>query len=205
MKMRSKNRSTGYWHGYTASWRFQMNEYSSTPRFEESVRKSFGVPEIRSEFVNQVYGDLMQHADAKSRKSRPFFGLRPAWTVALAILSLMIIGTLAIGPQRVYAAVAQLLGYIPGVGIVDQSSPIRVLAEPVSVTRDGITITVTSATLAGDRTHIDYRIFGVPGSAYPEREDVMGCIQPEYLRLPDGTRLNRIDNDFGPVPAGINA
>ncbi|HEX7393449.1 MAG TPA: hypothetical protein VF313_00840, partial [Anaerolineaceae bacterium] len=115
-----------------------MNEWTSTPQFEENVRQSFGVPEIRSEFADQVYGDLMQRAVAKSRKPRPFFGLRPAWSIALAILSLMIIATLAIGPQRVYAAVLQLFGYIPGVGIVDQSSPIRVLAEPVSVTRDGI-------------------------------------------------------------------
>jgi hypothetical protein len=181
-----------------------MNEWTSTPQFEENVRQSFGVPEIRSEFADQVYGDLMQRAVAKSRKPRPFFGLRLVWTVALAILSLMIIGTLAIGPQRVYAAVLQLFGYIPGVGIVDQSSPIRVLAEPVSVTRDGISITVTSATLTGDRTHIDFRIFGVPGSAYPEREDVMGCARRAYLRLPDGTQLARMDNDFQPVPVGVN-
>ena len=64
---------------------------------------------------------------------------------------------------------------------------------------------MTSATLTGDKTHIEYRIFGVPGSAYPDREDVMGCTTSEYLRLPDGTQLARIDNDFEPVPAGINA
>ena len=152
-----------------------MTEWISSPQFEENVRQSFAVPEIRPEFVDQVYGDLMQRAVAKSRKHHPFFGLRPAWTVALAILTLAIIGMLAIGPQRVYAEFLKLFGYIPGVGIVDQSNPIRVLAEPVSVTRDGITVTVTSATLTGDRTQIAYRIFGVPGSAYPDREDVAGC------------------------------
>ena len=181
-----------------------MNDWTSTPQFEEDVRQSLSVPEIRSEFVDQVYGDLMHRANAKSRKSRPFFGLRPAWTVALAILSLMIIATLVIGPQKVYASVMKLFGYIPGVGIVDQNSPIRVLAEPVTVTREGISITVTSATLTGDRTQVVYRIFGVPGSAYPDREDEMGCMQREYLRLADGTQLAQVNYGYQPVPASVN-
>lgn len=181
-----------------------MNEWTSTPQFEENVRQSFGVPEIRSVFVDQVYGDLMQRAATKSQKSRPVFKLRPAWIAVLVFVILLTACTLIVGPERVYNAVRQLFGYIPGVGIVDQSSPIRVLAEPVSITRDGISITVTSATLTGDRTHIDYRTFGVPGSAYPDREDVMGCTQQPYLRLPDGTRLARMDNDFLPVPVGVN-
>ncbi len=182
-----------------------MFEGTSTPRFEESVRQSFGVPEIRPVFVDKVYGDLMRRAAEKPGRTRRFFGLQPAGFAALAILALMLIVTLVIGPQRVYAAIMELFGYIPGVGIVDQSSPIRTLAEPVSITRDGISITVTSAVLTGDRTHIEYRIFGVPRSAYPDREDVVGCIQSEYLLLPDGTRLDRAGGDFPPIPAGVDA
>jgi len=181
-----------------------MTEWISSPQFEEKVRQSFAVPEIRPEFVDQVYGDLMQRAVAKSRRHQSFFGLRPAWTVALAIFTLMIIGTLVIGPQRVYAEFLKLIGYIPGVGIVDQSAPIRVLTGPVSVTRDGITVTVTSATLTGDRTQIAYRIFGVPGSAYPDSENVAGCWSREYLRLTDGTQLAQINYGYEPVPMSVN-
>ena len=181
-----------------------MNEWNSPPQFEDSVRQSFGVPEIRSKFVDEVYSDLMQRAVAKSRKHHPFFGLRPAWTVTLAILTLLIIATLTIGPQRVYAEFMKLFGYIPGVGIVDLNSPIRVLAEPVSVTRNGVIVTVTSATLTGEKTQIAYRIFGVPGSAYPDREDVAGCIQREYLRLADGTQLAQINYGYEPMPANVN-
>ena len=180
-----------------------MNDWTFSPQFEENVRKSFNVPAIRAEFVDQVYGELLQRATLKSEKPRSLFRLRPAWSVALFILFLIMLGTLAIGPQRVFAAIGRLFGYIPGVGIVDDSAPIRVLSEPVTVTREGISITVTSATLTGDRTHIEYRIFGVPGSAYPDREDVIGCIQQPYLRLPDGARLTR-ENDFPPVPANVN-
>ncbi len=39
-------------------------------------------------------------------------------------------------------AIGRSLGYIPGTGIVEQGAPIRVLAEPVSLTRDGITLTI---------------------------------------------------------------
>lgn len=180
-----------------------MNDRTSLPPFEEDVRASFFVPPIRPEFVERVQADLAQRAAGKSRKPHLLVGLRPAWAITLAILLMMLISTLLIGPQRVYAAVMHLLGYIPGVGIVDQNNPIRVLAEPVSVTRDGISITVTSATLTGDLTHIDYRIFGVPGSAYPASENLMGCIQQPYLLLPDGTRLTP-EKDFPPVPASVN-
>lgn len=177
-----------------------MNERASTLLFEEKVRQSFGVPEIRTEFVDQVYGDLMRRAGAKSRKSRPFFGLRPAWTVALAIFSLIIIGALVIGPQRVYAAVLHLFGYIPGVGIVDESSPIRILAEPVSISRDGITVSVNHAVLMGTETRIDFGVSGVPYSAYPKDEVVSGCITNPYLLLPDGTKTDI----SAPIPANVN-
>ncbi len=143
----------------------------------------------------------MQQAESQRQLNRPGL-LGPAWIVAF-VMVVVVVGILLIGPQRVVAAMRGWIGYLPGVGIVDPSAPIRVLAEPVTVTRDEISITVTSATLTGDKTHIEYRIFGVPGSAYPDREDVMGCIQPEYLRLPDGTQLAP-EKDFPPIPANVN-
>ncbi len=180
-----------------------MSDITPTPQFEEEIRAAVAVPLAHEEFVKSLHARLIQQAASQRKFNRPIF-LRPAWIV-VSVMAVLVLGILLIGPQRVMAAMRSLMGYLPGVGIVDQSAPIRVLAEPVTVTRDEISITVTSATLTGDKTHIDYRIFGVPGSAYPNWEDVMGCTTSEYLRLPDRTRLNRIDNDFGPVPAGINA
>jgi Tol biopolymer transport system component len=181
-----------------------MNEWNSTTQFEESVVTSFDIPGIRPEFVDHVYGDLMQRAEAKSRLSKPILRLRPAWIAALAIIALVIVGTLAIGPQRVYAEIIKLFAYIPGVGVVDTSASIRVLEEPVSVTRDGITVTVTSATLTASKTQIAYRIFGVPGSSYPQHEDEAGCTQREYLRLSDGTQLVQVNGGYEPVAENVN-
>jgi len=173
--------------------------------FEEKVRAAVEAPAPRDEFVQALWTRIARAAPASGATQRGGvrrMHFRPAWIGLSVVLLALVITTLIIGPMRVYAAIRGLLGYIPGVGIVDQSAPIRVLAEPVIQTREGITITVTSATLTSDRTHVEYRIFGVPRSAYPDREDISGCYQPEYLLLPDGTKLER-QQDYPPVPADV--
>ncbi len=181
-----------------------MTNPGSLP-IEEKVRAAADVPAPRDAFVQDLWQRIERAPRTTragvTRVARPL-SLRPAWIGLSVLLAASIITTLIIGPMRVYAAFRRLLGYIPGVGIVDQSAPIRVLAEPVSQTRDGITITVTSATLTADVTHIEYRIFGVPRSAYPDREDVHGCFSSDYLLLPDGTRLERMQ-DYPPLPANV--
>ena len=173
--------------------------------FEEKVSAAVDTPLPPDEFVQGLWIRLAQTAPGSRVRQaggvRRMY-LRPAWIGLGVVLVALAIATLIIGPTRVYAAIRGLLGYIPGVGIVDQSGPIRVLAEPVSQTRDGITLTVTSATLTSDRTHVEYRIFGVPRSAYPDREDVHGCFESDYLLLPDGTQLKRMQ-DYPPLPVDV--
>jgi hypothetical protein len=130
------------------------------------VSRAFNVPPIRKDFVAQVYRELMQRADARSRKRRSSLRLRPAWSIMFVILALLMIGTLVIGPQRVYAEVLKFIGiYVPGVGVVEEGTSIRVLAEPVTQTRDGITVTVHEAYLTDEKTIILYSIQNVPNSA----------------------------------------
>ncbi|MCC6147220.1 MAG: PD40 domain-containing protein [Anaerolineaceae bacterium] len=179
-----------------------MSDLSPTPQFEEEIRAAVAVPLANEQFVKSLHTRLIHQAASQRKVNRPFF-LRPAW-VTVFIITILAVSILVIGPQRVLAAVRGLFGYIPGVGIVDQSAPIRLLAEPVSVTRDGITVTVTSATLTREKTQVAYRIFGVPGSAYPDHEDISGCMQREYLRLADGTQLAQINYGYEPVPANVN-
>jgi hypothetical protein len=189
-----------------------MTSPTSSNSIEDQLHAAMRMPHPRPEFLASLRARLVDEVELD--RDAAFTGslgariklafCRPAWVTIMVVLFLLAVGLLAVGPQRVLAAFRQVFGYIPGVGIVEQGVPIRVLAEPVSITRDGITITVTSATLTGDRTQIDNRIFGVPGSAYPNREDVVGCTQREYLRLPDGAQLTYIGNDLPPIPAGVN-
>ncbi len=148
--------------------------------------------------------DLLPDILAQIEKgTRPKMKTRTMLLVAFATF-ILIAGITFFSIPGAVNAMLRLFGYVQGMGAVDQGSSIRVLAEPVTVTREGISITVTSAILANNRTHIDYRIFGVPRSAYPDREDVVGCMQDPYMRLPNGSQLTLTGEDYPPVPAGEN-
>jgi hypothetical protein len=130
------------------------------------------------------------------------------------LLFLVILLALTLLTGAVYA-IGRSLGYIPGVGIIDQSAPLRVLAEPVTLTREGVTITVTEAVLSADKTVVLLKVEGVPREAYPNDESI-GCMGSANLRLADGTLLegghigaggwthfeNRLE--YGPIPANVN-
>ncbi len=177
-----------------------MSEWTVSPEFEEQIRRSYGVPGIRPEFVASLEARLMQNSGGESLRPSRVWGLRPARAALMGLLVILILTTLLIGPQRVSAGIKKLLGYIPGIGFVDPEGSMRMLAEPVRQTRDGITVAVNLAFLLQDETRLEYGVSGVPLSAYPEREAVTGCDGRPYLRLWDGSRVE-ID---APVPAGVH-
>ena len=163
-----------------------MPEITPTPQFEDEIRAAVAAPAADEVYVKKLHARLMQQA-VSSTQPRRRVSLRALW-VAVIVLAALAASTLLIGPQRVVEAMRSLFGYLPGVGIVDQSAPLRVLAEPVSLTREGITVSVNQATLTASQTQIEVGISGVPLTAYPKDEAVTGCIEQSYLRLPDGTR-----------------
>ncbi|HEY5156870.1 MAG TPA: DUF4179 domain-containing protein [Anaerolineales bacterium] len=164
-----------------------MNDYTPFTQLEAKIRAAVAVPQALPEFVNRLQTDLMHQADLKNRKAlRPFY-LRPAWIAFLTVITLLIASTLIIGPQRVFAAVRQLFGYIPGIGIVEQSSGIRVLAKPVSVEKNGITVTVNQVVADATRTFVAYSVVGIPPwdkSGFPI------CTDRPSLQLADGSILS---------------
>jgi hypothetical protein len=166
-----------------------MTEWRPDPKFEDNIRESFGVPEPRAKFLSDLQSNLERRASEKKMDRRAALPLRPAWAIPTAILAALLLVTLAIGPRKVFAAFKQLLGYIPGIGIIEQGNGLRILAEPVTLTREGITITVSQAVLTGAGTQLEYSITGVSLSAYPREESNPGCMDAGYLRLPDGTQL----------------
>ncbi len=180
-----------------------MSEHNPFDKLELNLKNAYTDASATPQFVSQLNMQLSQRVGRLPQsKAKPFY-LRPAWLVTAGILMVLMISFFVIGPARVAAAVQRLLGYVPGVGLVSTDAPLRILEQPVEQTRDGVTLTVTSALLSADSTHIEYRVFGIPRDAYPDSEDVPGCMQQEYLRLPDGTRLDRM-NDYPAVPAKVN-
>jgi hypothetical protein len=168
-----------------------MSELNPTPEFEEKVRKATAVPDANPEFVHKLQKELA----GRPVRMKPHFRMKPAWAFAFAILLLTVIAS---APMAV-SALKRLLGYIPEVGVVENTGNVRMLAEPASVTRDGVTITITQAMVYADHVELTYSVQGIAES-YDTGNDMCGYVHPNNdfwsdadadLRLPDGTIVRR--------------
>jgi len=115
--------------------------------FESELRNAFASADAQQGFVDALAGRLRTNSATAKSAHRPNMRLRPSWVVILSVIALLIASILFIGPDKVYAEFLKLLGYIPGIGIVDQAQSVRVLSEPVRVTRDGVVLSVNQALL----------------------------------------------------------
>jgi hypothetical protein len=148
------------------------------------------LPRLRMRFASQIRGTSSHN--------------RPVQRLLFVFLFLVLLAC-------VIYAVGRSTGYIPGVGIVDQSNGIRILPEPVSVMRNGITVTVEKVVADSLRTFVVYRIDGI--------FDPPRCLEPPALQLPDGRTLTFLGGgeggmdssgggfttqySFPPIPANI--
>ncbi len=109
---------------------------------------------------------------------------RPLLMVIIIILALLLL-------TGVVYAVGTATGYIPGVGFVNPSAPIRVLAKPVSQTQAGITVTIEQVIVDSERTVVIYKTEGLTIQAANSKGEgggnPFGSVQ--LLRLPDGSAL----------------
>ncbi|MDL1944324.1 hypothetical protein FBQ99_18470 [Chloroflexi bacterium CFX2] len=98
-------------------------------------------------------------------------------------------------------AIGRLTGFIPGIGFVE-TSVLRVLAEPVTVTRDGITVSIEQVVVDSERTVIVYKAEGLTIEAANSKGEGGGPFGSEhFLRLPDGTVLKeQADVGYGGTP-----
>jgi hypothetical protein len=162
-----------------------MNDKRMKKALENIARR--GVPE-NTNLWPSISAQLERKSPMTTLRTRPFVAMLIALLVLLALTG----AAYAIGKS---------LGYIPGIGIVDQSAPIRILAGPVTAQKEGITVTVLKVVADSTRTFISYREEGIPGGA---------CHVPE-MYLPDGTNLEQTccsgpntEGTYSPIPNGIN-
>jgi hypothetical protein len=125
---------------------------------------------------------------------------RPALAIMLAILALLIVSGIAY-------AIGRSLGYIPGYGIVDPNVSMLRLVEPVSQTRDGITITIEEMFLASDRLYMTITTENIPNNLILPMTDTTTviCMGDWVYELPDRTRLSFVpgsgSGNMEPIPA----
>src|SRR5512132_826651 len=111
-----------------------MNEHPS-PEFEKELRETLRAPSANPAFVHDLRATLLERA---TMKQQPRTFSRLAWGLALAVL---LIGLLVASP-RVAEALKRLLGYVPGVGYVERGDSLRMLSAPVTLEKDGLTLTI---------------------------------------------------------------
>jgi len=139
-------------------------EFTPSAELEEAVRRAMAVPEAAPAFVDRLAERLAERAHR-----RPGLVARRRWVWALGLLLILLLAGAAIGPANIVAAMQRLLGYIPGVGLVDDSGGLRVLAAPVTLEREGITVTVSQAVLDAHQTVVLYQVDGIPPEALVQR------------------------------------
>ena len=166
-----------------------------SPDFEDRVQSVLAVPGPEPNFADGLRLRLLaQAAGQPVRKARPT--LRPAWAIALIVLLLLGGTLLAIGPERAWAAVQRLLGYIPGIGFVDDSTRLLALEAPVVQTRDGITLTVSQAIADSSRTVVIYEVEGLSiDAANSQGEGAANLGSLGQLVLPNGTSFEQNGGD----------
>ena len=171
-------------------------------QLEKEILHITPLPDPAPEFLSNLASRI---ATPFNPKPKPQARIRLAWA-AMAIIVFVLLSVAMIGPGKVWAQIQSWLGLLPGVGLIEPDTPIRVLKETVSQTRDGITVEVYKAALTPKQSFIYYNIFDLPSSAYSGDESQPGCIIPQYLETDDGQRFEAFsDSEYEQIPPETNA
>ncbi len=189
-----------------------MSDMNPSPEFEEKVRRAMDVPEANPEFVNKLRYELVRRPE----KVKPRFIFRPTWAVAFVL----VLAVVLISVPGVAAAIGRIFGYVPSVGLVENTGNLRMLSEPVSLTRDGVKLTIDSVYVYGDHVEVAYSVTGIPAQNDGSQADDATTNPSAFcggvnigdapntdgdarLKLPDGTILER--DSTGLYPKNVYA
>ena len=168
-----------------------MPKLNQPSELEKAVRDAATVPEPDAEFIHSLRARFITEGHASANKiqetlmRQKTFSQRLTWgLVVLALVTLVVLTT----QPTVVNALKRLFGYVPNVGIIDQSTPVRMLTEPVTVTREGFILIVEQAVLNDEKSSVVYSYILPPDYVIPENSS--STTRAPFLTLPDGTRLD---------------
>lgn len=197
-----------------------MNEKNSS--LERALCAIYKHPAPSAAFLNTLEQDLLARLGSRAagrnlqpeRSRTPNTIRRRLLFAAAGLLLVMMIFIAAVGPDRVLASFQWLIGYLPGVGFVQDTGTVRVLQAPVSISREGVTITVNEVVADIETTRIMMRVTGIRNLQQLAQEGVDEPTGPVRLSLQDGTDLDlkgysldfsnvqqlAVDLIYGPMP-----
>jgi hypothetical protein len=144
-----------------------MTENPQTTKIERELETYFLQGNPRTAFVIGLRQQLLnQAARSNAQQVRGhiiprWMSFQPAWRYFAAGVLVLCLVIIAIGPQRVVAAIQGWIGYIPGLGFVLNPDTARVLDQPVTVTQDGVSVTVVDAVADEANTRILLKAEGI--------------------------------------------
>ena len=168
--------------------------------FEQKISNTFKARKANPAFTNRLGATLNQK---EYEMNTPKQTLSWKWAYAFVPVLLAAVIIFAVGPHKVLAQLQTWLGFVPGAGLVENASDLRVLAEPVTQTRDGVTVSFNKAFVSTDKARFNIDIKGLPVEAHFSKNlDKPICHAEEYILLPDGSQLMQYDN-FASFPKDV--
>ena len=164
---------------------------------EEMIRNISHVPEPKEAFIVSLRERFVSARQMNAKPStdkqtiKPIRMLRTRRLVWGLIIALLIAAAILLATSpTVVTALKRLLGYIPGMGIVEQGPSLRELAEPASVERDSIRMTVEEAVADSTHTVVSFKVEWLnPPSTEGERDTSCAGGSPE-LTLANGSLIS---------------
>jgi hypothetical protein len=167
-----------------------MNDDRMKAGLEHIARR--GVPENTN---------LWPNIAARIERKSPMVILRSRPLVAILIVFLILL----VLSGTAYA-LGRVLGYIPGIGMVEQTASLRALEGPAFVEREGIRLTVVNVIASSTSTSVRFQVEWI--TAPPTTGDFdTSCQGTPLVILPDGTQLNFVQtaDKFMVGEPGLNA
>jgi hypothetical protein len=151
--------------------------------------------EIAREAVPQDV-NLLPGVLSRVQKTRNLTSHRNLRLAVASLTALILIVSSAFAFPEVAGAMRRLLGFIPGVGLVDQTLPLRAQPGPAAQSRDGYTVTVENAIIDTQHTIISFKVEGpFEGESAQPAGNITGlCFRSPTLRLPDETVFTAPDD-----------
>jgi hypothetical protein len=203
-----------------------MSKKSRPLEIEEMMQNISNLPEPNAAFLNSLREQFVSKGIANAPKNREtkmvkifkrgFISTRLAWAIGISLL-IVVLSLLATSPT-VVNALKRMFGFVPGVGIVEGSSSLRILAAPFSVEKGGISVNIDQVAVDDEKTLVIYQYLAVDPSPSYLPPATFKDDRPALV-LPDGTRLDvrlgrrlpsempgviRYSLEFPPLPTNVN-
>lgn len=133
---------------------------------ENKILIACNTPAPNREFVKDLRDKIYQ-TNRKHRK----FSYPQGFRIVLIPLVFVIAILIFIGPQNIAVALQNFLGYIPGIGFVDNTRSLLTLSNPVEVTHAGVRALIEDAVSDTKHTRIRIKVDGIDKKFFQEKPE----------------------------------